>query len=407
MNAATSSQAGLTRRSFLAGAAALAGVLALGARGLRAPAAALAEDASASQAADAPEADADTSGAQGGGTFVWAALDPTGIEPFFAEETQGMEIITNLYDTLTRYDWTNGVIRPLACESYESNADATQFTFHLRKDATFHNGAPVTSKDFKYAWERLCRHDFKPSPSTMGSVLSPVKGADEMMTGAADELDVECPDDYTFVVNLKDSFADFAFVTTNLATAPVPAGCTDTEEDFQAFSHAPVGNGPFQMDGTWEDGQYVNLKRYDGYWGDKAFLDGVSFRLYKDNQTSWTEFQAGNLDMASIPTGTFQSSIAQFGSAGADGNLANPGQQVLTGAETRWTARPSATRCSRAPAPRPRTCSCPTSPATRRTPGRTAPRRRTWTRRRSTWTRRAIRLTQVAAAAWRSRSRRT
>ena len=325
----------LTRRSFLAGAAALGALLAAGARGsLLAPAVARADDASASQASDAPEADSDTSGAKTGGTFVWAALDPTGIEPFFAEETQGMEIISNLYDTLTRYDWTNGVIKPLACESYEANDDATQFTFHLRQGATFHNGAPVTSRDFKYSWERLCKHDLKPSPSTMGYVLSPVKGADEMMAGTGDELDVECPDDYTFVVNLKDSFADFAFVTTNLATAPVPAGCTDTEEDFQTFSRAPIGNGPFQMDGSWEEGQYVNLKRYDGYWGDKAFLDGVNFQLYKDNQTSWTEFQAGNLDMASMPTGTFQSSIAQFGSAGADGNLANPGQQVLTGAET-------------------------------------------------------------------------
>ena len=98
--------------------------------------------------------------------MTWFITNPSGIEPFMAEETQGVQVMYQLFDTLTTYDWATGTMKPLACENYEVNEDATQYTFHLRKDATFHNGQPVTAADYKYAWERLCDGNFRPAPST-------------------------------------------------------------------------------------------------------------------------------------------------------------------------------------------------------------------------------------------------
>ena len=71
---------------------------------------------------------------------MFSMIEPAGIEPFSAEEVQGMEVCTDLFDTLTYYDQQAQAIKCRAFESYEANADATQFTFHLRKDARFHNG---------------------------------------------------------------------------------------------------------------------------------------------------------------------------------------------------------------------------------------------------------------------------
>ena len=320
---------GLTRRSFIAGTLATGALLAMASGS-----AALAEDGGASAGATAQPYDSDTNGAVQGGTLNWYLTNPVAIEPFGAEENQGVEVIYNLFDTLTTYNWEKGELVPLACESYEPNEDATQFTFHLRKEAKWHNGNPVTSKDFKYAWERLCRHDFKPAPSTLGYKLTNIKGAEEMMTGQGDELDIECPDDYTLVVNLKAPFAEFDAAVADMATAPVPAGCTDTEEDFQKFRVAPIGNGPFQMDGQWEDGQYIKIKPFADYWGDKPFLEGVNFQIFKDDQTAWTEFQAGNLDFTSIPSGTFTLAQQSYGLAEKDGYVANPGKQTFLGEET-------------------------------------------------------------------------
>ena len=318
----------VTRRGFLAGAAATAGLLALGSKGLAST------PAIAAEGSDYKGPDADTSAAVQGGTLNWFIINPAGIEPFSSSENNGCMVTYALFDTLTALNNFDGQVTPLAAESWESNDDATQFTFHLRKDATFHNGAPVTSKDFKYSWERICKHDFKPSPSTQGSIITMVKGATEMQSGQASELAIECPDDYTLVVNLTQPFADFPIITTHPSTAPVPAGSTDTEEDFQKFRVAPIGNGPFQMDGQWEDGQRIVVKRYEGYTGEKPFIDGVNFAIYADDDTAWSEFQAGNLDFTLIPNGQFTASTTMYGTAEVDGNLVNPGKQVLSGKET-------------------------------------------------------------------------
>ena len=304
----------LSRRAFTAGALATLGALA------------------APSLAPAP-ARADDPEPVSGGTFKFYITSPSGIEPFSAEENQGVEVCWNLFDTLVTYDYRQGKLVGMAADSWDVSDDATQFTFHLHEGATFHNGQPVTSKDYKYAWERLCRADFQPAPSTLGYKLSPVKGADEMMEGTADELDVECPDDYTLVVNLKAPYADFAYIVCDQATSAVPVGRTDTEEDFQAFSLAPVGNGPFQMDGKWEDGQYIVLKPYEGYWGAKPNIDALQFIIVSDIDTAWIDFQAGNLDFTEVPGGRFEESTSAYGVAGEDGYLANPGEQTINGSQ--------------------------------------------------------------------------
>ena len=329
---------GLNRRTFVAGALATGAMIALAGCNSQkeeesTPAA---DDSSAADAADGESGAADASAAgegTAGGDFKYYITNPVGIEPFSAEENQGVSVIYNTFDPLCTYDWEKGEIVPLACESWEVNDDATEFTFHLRQDATFHNGDPVTSKDFKYAWERLCNPNVKPAPSSLGYKLSQVAGADEMMAGEATELDVECPDDYTYVVHLKAPFADFPSIAAEVAAAPVPAGCTDTEEDFQAFRVAPIGNGPFMMDGEWVDSQYIKIKRYDGYWGEKPLLDSVTFQIFRDDQTAWTEFQAGNLDFTIIPSGQFSACLQQYGEADDEGNVANPGAQTFNGVE--------------------------------------------------------------------------
>ena len=318
---------GLTRRAFVAGSAVAAAMLLADAQ-LQAPVA-LADDSASYDGVDA-----DDSQAVQGGTLKWFVISPAGIEPFSTSENNGCMVSYALFDTLTAMDGADGKVTPLAAESWDVSDDATTFTFHLRQGATFHNGNPVTSKDFKYAWERICRHDFKPSPSTQGSLLQMVKGAADMLAGNASELGVECPDDYTLVVHLEQPFADFPMVVSHPSTAPVQAGCTDTEEDLQAFRVHTVGNGPFEMDGDWTDGQYINVKRYDGYAGKKPNIDAINFQIFKDEESAWTEFQAGNLDFTLIPNGQFGVATQMYGIAGEDGNLVNPGAQVLSGTET-------------------------------------------------------------------------
>ena len=278
----------------------------------------------------------DTSAASGsaaeGGTLNYYINNPSAIDPYDLEEDQGMMVGYQLFDALTTYDFTKNELVGLAAESWDVNDAADEFTFHLVKGAKFHDGTTVTSKSFKQGWERILNPNTSTEhASAIGYHLAMVDGYSELSAGEADELKgVTCPDDDTLVVKLSQPYADFPYVCMHPALSPVPDCAL---EDFDTFFFAPVGNGPFKMDGKWEDGQQINLVRFDDYsYGEKAKLDGVHFNIQKDVQTAYTEFQAGNLDVAQVPTTQLKDAISQYGES-EDGYTATTGKEVLTGDE--------------------------------------------------------------------------
>lgn len=303
----------MSRRSFIAGALATGAALAMAKPSI---------DASVAFANDA---------AVDGGTLNYYLTDPVSIDPYNVQENQGMQVCNALFDALTTYDGQQGKLIGKAASSWEANEDATEFTFHLREGATFHNGEPVTAQSFVYAWNRLCSPLTDPeNPSVVSYHLSMVEGYDDVVAGVKGAtLNMEAKDDYTLVVHLSFSYADFPYVVSHLATAPVPESAAS---DMATYQWAPVGNGAFKMDGKWESGQYIKIVRNDAYWGDKAHIDGVDFKILLDIDTAYLEFEAGNLDNTQIPNGRISAVAAQYGVA-PDGYTANPGEETLLGPE--------------------------------------------------------------------------
>lgn len=255
--------------------------------------------------------------------------NPVAIDPYNTQESEGTQVEHILFDALTDYDWDKGELVAKAAESWEINDAADEFTFHLVKGATFHNGDPVDAASFKRGWERICDPNMT-TPSEIRYHLDPVVGAAEMAAGEATELaGVTCPDESTLVVKLTAPMADFPYVCVHPALAPVPQAALD---DPEAFLTAPIGNGPFKMDGEWVADQYINVVRYDDYYGDPAKVDGIYFSIQKDPDTAFREFEAGNIDFTSIPSGRLGEVSDKYGLA-EDGYTVTPGAQTLTGAE--------------------------------------------------------------------------
>lgn len=272
------------------------------------------------------EAPAD--GIQKGGTFNFYISEPAFIDPINLQESEGTQVGQAVFDGLVAFDPITSKVIPAAAESWESNDDATVWTFKLVEGAKFHDGSDVTAESFKYAWERICNPANK---SEIAYHLGVVKGYDEMQDETATELEgVKVVDDYTLEVTLNYGFADFEYVVGHPALAPVPVEAV--EADAAAFAEKPIGNGPFMMAEPWAHDQYIKVVKFDGYYGAEPNIDGVEFKILADQDTAFLEFQAGNLDFTQIPTGQIQATVDQYGES-PDGYTLNPGEQVSLGEE--------------------------------------------------------------------------
>lgn len=292
-------------------------------------ASALAALSACGRRSDSTDSSSDSSSTTTGGTMKYYINDPVAIDPYNTQESEGTQVESCLFDALTDYDWDKNEVVPLAAESWEANDDNTEFTFHLVQGATFHNGDAVDAASFKRGWERICDSTMA-TPSEIAYHLDPVVGAKEMQAGEATELSgVEVVDDNTLKVTLTAPMADFPVVCAHPALAPVPQAALD---DPASFLLAPIGNGPFKMEGQWVSGQYINVVRYDDYYGTKPNLDGINFSIQKDPTTAFNEYQAGNMDFCQVPTGRLKE-IEDSKGTSDDGYNVTPGKQVLTGAE--------------------------------------------------------------------------
>jgi peptide/nickel transport system substrate-binding protein/oligopeptide transport system substrate-binding protein len=265
-----------------------------------------------------------------GGTFNFYISEPAFIDPINLQESEGTQVGQAVFDSLVTFDPLTSEVKPAAAESWDSNEDATVWTFKLVKGAKFHNGREVVAEDFKYAWERICTPENK---SEIAYHLGAVKGYDEMQaeTNPATELSgVKAIDDYTLEVTLNYGFADFEYVVGHPALAPVPKEAV--EADPAAFADMPIGNGPFKLAEPWAHDQYIKIVAFEDYYGAKPNIDGVDFKILSDQDAAFLEFQAGNVDFVPIPSGQIQATVDQYGES-PDGYTVNPGKQVSLGEE--------------------------------------------------------------------------
>lgn len=270
-------------------------------------------------------------GEQSGGVLSYGIQNPTGVEPYTLEDENAMAVCYQLFDPLTRYDPTTQELVPCMALSWESNDTADEWTFHLRDDATFHDGSKVTAASFVYGWTRLVDPSTTDTPSAVAYHLAMVDGYNELVSGEAVEFaGLAAPDDTTFKVRLSAPYADFPFVCSTCALGPIPEG-RGRDDDYHTFATAPVGNGPFKIKGEWKDGQYVELEAYEGYWGEKPKVAGVLFTVFRDFITAYKEVEAGSCDCTDVPINQTPQAKERYGEAEDGGYVANPGHQYFSG----------------------------------------------------------------------------
>ncbi len=211
-----------------------------------------------------------------------------------------IQVSWNVYDRLVSFaykDMGDGVgyfdyfnIEPQLAESFEVAADKMSITFHLRPDATFHDGTPVTATDVKWSMDRV--------------VASPI-GASQFKTGSMTSPDqFVVVDDHTFRVDLPQPDR---FALPNLAlTYPVIVNsklalehATDADPFAMEWLQAnAAGGGAFKV-AQVDMGEKILFERFDDW--KSGPLPGFKHVLWQTVATAETRVASlirGDADIA-------------------------------------------------------------------------------------------------------------
>ncbi|KMZ55490.1 peptide ABC transporter substrate-binding protein [Dorea sp. D27] len=210
-------------------------------------------------------------------------------------------------DELLTFD-EDGEVEYRAAESYEVNEESTVWTFHLRKEAVWSDGTPVTSKDFSNTIVRALKPE---SGSGYANYLFPIKNAEAVYNGETDagSLGVDTPDDYTLTFTLEKPCVYFLdLLRLPVYTPSCSAYARGASDGWDKNPETSVANGPFYLD-EYVPEQYFVLKKNTKYWNaDEIKLDKITYRFFADQQSMANAYETGEVDVA---TG-LQSSVMEL-----------------------------------------------------------------------------------------------
>ncbi|WP_077000983.1 ABC transporter substrate-binding protein [Variovorax sp. KK3] len=190
-----------------------------------------------------------------------------------------------IYDALYAFD-TKGNLKPNVATKVDIAADGLSYTFELRKDVTFHNGAKLTASDVKYSLERIL------DPNTR-STRRPYFA--DLVTG------VEAQGDSKVVFKLSRPDGAFLNKVAGYLTL-VPRAYTESLPNVEAFARAPVGSGPYKFV-EQKIGQSVTLERNEAYWGAKPGIKKLIFKSLPEPASRVNAVLTGEADIVDyVPT---------------------------------------------------------------------------------------------------------
>ena len=214
-----------------------------------------------------------------GGTLTMAIRkDLVLMNPMVATRSTDKSIRELMYDSLLVVD-AQGKVQPNLAESWEISKDGKLYTFQLRKGVRFHDGREMTAPDVKFSM------DYTLNPRNGAHGLNRLTLVDRVAVG----------DKYTLKILLKKPAPAFlAFLTDIGSFSVIPK--ESLAEGIAKPANYPAGTGPFKFV-KWKPNQRIVFERFDGYWGQKAYIDRLVLRPIRDSTVRFTALRAGDVDM--------------------------------------------------------------------------------------------------------------
>lgn len=227
--------------------------------------------------------------------------EPQFLDPQLATGVPEHGLLRALFEGLVNEPPESENPLPGVAERWEVSADNLTYTFHLRGDAKWSDGAPLTSQDFIRSYQRMLTPTLAADYVYM---LFVVKGAEDFFHGKVSDFKTtgfQAPDDHTLVLTLRQPAPFLLHALTHEAWYPVPVHVIaklgpvgQRNVDWTRPAHF-VGNGPFRMK-EWLPNQKLVVERSPTYWDrEHVKLDEIHFHAVELADTEERMFRAGQL----------------------------------------------------------------------------------------------------------------
>ena len=222
--------------------------------------------------------------------------EPQNLNPITGKDLYERYVNEYVFQGLITYDARTGEYEGVLAERWEVSDDGKVITFHLRPEACFSDGHPVTAEDVVFSYNLVMNP--KIDARSAASYLSDCESCE-----AVDEHTVRFRWKKTYFMVVGSAGNIFAVLPKHLYEKNVEvdpekakeAGITHFNDLVQGF----IGSGPYLFE-SWTAGTEITLTRNERFWGKPRAYDRITFRIITDELASVQALRSGDLDYLAV-----------------------------------------------------------------------------------------------------------
>lgn len=210
--------------------------------------------------------------------------EPATLNLITSTDAYASNINDYIYESLLKRDEKTLQMKPVLAESWEVSEDHLTYVFHLKRNIRWQDGAPFTSKDVVFSFDRI---------------RDPKVDAAHLRNYYQDIQSLQTPDDYTVIYRYKVPY--FRALEFCGGIPIMPAHLFKETDNFNQhpIGRQPLGTGPYRFL-NWDTGKEIVLVRHESYWGEKPHLNRVVFKIITDSTVALQVLKQGGLDVTGL-----------------------------------------------------------------------------------------------------------
>lgn len=223
--------------------------------------------------------------------------EPDSVDPALILGQADGRVSQTIFEGLTRYNPRDATAEPGLAERWEISPDEKTYTFHIRANAKWSNGDPITAHDFVYSWLRVLDPE---TGSDYSSNLYFIRGAEDFNNGKTKDaatVGVRALDDRTLRVELVNPTPFFLELCAYAVQAAVHRGAIEKLGDRWLTSENVPCSGAYRLD-YWRLNDRIRVRKNTNYWdAANTQLDVVDFLPVSLASTALNLYDTGEADV--------------------------------------------------------------------------------------------------------------